>query len=277
METLDEFIGPETRKQSPDHRLAVRCGDVEIGEGSFTVMAGPCAIEGLDQALSAAKVVEEAGAKVFRASLFKPRTSPYSFQGIGAEGIPILEAVRAETGLLLESEVLSLAHLELIHDHVDMLRVGARGMRQGAANKTLVIKCVANAIFALFDFVPVIFRDGKLRTVGTALLFFTGLFLYCRSFSRSRIRHKYLYFDGKMLAGGGFPLKRPAYLRVSSEYRKICRSPQHLKSIRKFALSQQKSPVRYIPLSLFDICTFRTQQSATPLMAMPFIPRSVKM
>jgi 3-deoxy-7-phosphoheptulonate synthase len=146
-ETLDEFVGPETRKQSPDHRAIVRCGDVEIGEGNFTVMAGPCAVEGLDQALSAAKVVEKAGAKVFRASLFKPRTSPYSFQGIGAEGIPILEAVRAETGLLLESEVLSLAHLELLHDHVDMLRVGARGMRNyellkevGKSEKPVILK-----------------------------------------------------------------------------------------------------------------------------------------
>jgi 3-deoxy-7-phosphoheptulonate synthase len=110
-------------------------------------MAGPCAIESADQALAAARVVEEAGAKIFRASLFKPRTSPYSFQGIGAEGIPILEAVREETGLLLETEVLSLAHLELLHDHVDMLRVGARGMRNyellkevGKTQKPLILK-----------------------------------------------------------------------------------------------------------------------------------------
>ncbi len=106
----------------------MRCGDVEIGEGSFTIIAGPCAIESAEQALAAAKAVEEAGAKVFRASLFKPRTSPYSYQGIGAEGIEILKAVREETSLLLETEVLSVNHLELLHDHVDMLRLGTRSM-----------------------------------------------------------------------------------------------------------------------------------------------------
>ena len=144
---MDDFVGPEARKQSADHRTAVRCGDVEIGESSFTVMAGPCAIESVDQALAAARVVEEAGAKIFRASLFKPRTSPYSFQGIGAEGIPILQAIRAETSLLLETEVLSLAHLELLHDHVDMLRIGARCMRNyellkevGKTQKPLILK-----------------------------------------------------------------------------------------------------------------------------------------
>ena len=147
IKTLDDFVGPEARKQSADHRTAVRCGDVEIGESSFTVMAGPCAIESVDQALAAARVVEEAGAKIFRASLFKPRTSPYSFQGIGAEGIPILQAIRAETSLLLETEVLSLAHLELLHDHVDMLRIGARCMRNyellkevGKTQKPLILK-----------------------------------------------------------------------------------------------------------------------------------------
>jgi 3-deoxy-7-phosphoheptulonate synthase len=144
---LKDFAGPETRKQSPDHRVAVRCRDIEIGEDNFVVIAGPCAVEDLDQALAAARVVEEAGAKVFRASLFKPRTSPYSFQGIGAKGIPILDAIREETGLLLESEVLSLAHLELLHDHVDMVRVGARGMRNyellkevGKTEKPIILK-----------------------------------------------------------------------------------------------------------------------------------------
>jgi len=144
---LEDFVGPQVRKQSADHHETVRCGDVEIGDGRFTVIAGPCAIESLDQALLTARVVKEAGAKIFRACLFKPRTSPYSFQGMGADGIPILEAVRAETGLLLEAEVLSLAHLELLHDHVDMLRVGARGMRNyellkevGRTRKPLILK-----------------------------------------------------------------------------------------------------------------------------------------
>lgn len=135
------------RKQHADHCSTVRCGDVEIGEGRFTVIAGPCAIESMEQALLAAKVVEEAGVKVFRASIFKPRTSPYSFQGVGSEGIPILEALREETSLLLESEILSLSQLELLHDHVDMLRLGTRSMRNyellkavGKTRKPLILK-----------------------------------------------------------------------------------------------------------------------------------------
>jgi len=142
--------GPDqfhVRKQSADHRTAVRCGDFEIGGDEFLVIAGPCAIESLEQALQAARVAEEGGAKLFRASLFKPRTSPYSFQGIGAEGIPILEVIRSETSLLLETEVMSLAHLDLLHDHVDMLRIGTRCMRNyellkevGKSRKPLLLK-----------------------------------------------------------------------------------------------------------------------------------------
>jgi len=144
---LDGHDQLHVRKQSQDHRTAVRCGDVEIGGDEFLVIAGPCAIENLEQALQAAHVAEEGGAKLFRASLFKPRTSPYSFQGIGAEGIPILEAIRDETSLLLETEVMSLAHLELLYDHVDMLRIGTRCMRNyellkevGKSRKPILLK-----------------------------------------------------------------------------------------------------------------------------------------
>ncbi len=135
------------RKRTPDHRSSIRCGDVEIGEGRFTIIAGPCAIESVDQALSAAAVVQEAGARIFRASLFKPRTSPYSFQGIGLEGIPILEAIREKTDLLLETEILSLRHMEQLHDYVDMLRLGTRSMRNyellkevGRVEKPVILK-----------------------------------------------------------------------------------------------------------------------------------------
>ncbi|MFH1763091.1 MAG: 3-deoxy-7-phosphoheptulonate synthase [Gemmatimonadota bacterium] len=156
---MDDFEALQVRKQGADHRTSVRCGDVEIGEGGFTIIAGPCAIESLDQALLAAKVVEEAGVKVFRASLFKPRTSPYSFQGIGSEGIAILEAIRDETSLLLETEILSLRHLELLHDHVDMLRLGTRSMRNyellkevGKTRKPIILKRGMSATLKEFLF-----------------------------------------------------------------------------------------------------------------------------
>lgn len=147
LDAVGDLENLRVRKQGVDHHSTVRCGDVEFGEGRFTVIAGPCAIESMDQALRVSKVVEEAGVRVFRASLFKPRTSPYSFQGVGADGIEILKAIREETGLLVETEVLSQQHLELLHDHVDMLRLGTRSMRNyellkevGKTRKPLILK-----------------------------------------------------------------------------------------------------------------------------------------
>jgi 3-deoxy-7-phosphoheptulonate synthase len=135
------------RKQNPQHRSMVSCGDLAIGGGSFTLIAGPCAIESFDQALQAARVVKESGARIFRASLFKPRTSPYSFQGLGLEGLEIFGAIREETNLLLETEVLSLRHLDSLRDHADMLRLGTRSMRNyellkevGLSGKPVVLK-----------------------------------------------------------------------------------------------------------------------------------------
>ena len=155
----EDIEGLRVRRQSGEERSAVRCGDVEIGEGSFTIIAGPCAIESAEQALAVAKAVEEAGAKVFRASLFKPRTSPYSYQGIGAEGIEILKAIREETSLLLETEVLSVNHLELLHDHVDMLRLGTRSMYDyellkevGGTKRPLILKRGMSATLEEFLF-----------------------------------------------------------------------------------------------------------------------------
>jgi len=170
---LKDFVGPQVRKEHPLHQEMVRCGDVEFGEGRFTVIAGPCAVESLDQALAAARAVEEAGAKVFRASLFKPRTSPYSFQGLGAEGIPILQAVRSETRLLLETEILSLPHLELLYDHVDMLRIGARGMRNyellkavGKTDKPVILKRSMSATLAdLLAAAEYVLVNGNRRVV----------------------------------------------------------------------------------------------------------------
>jgi len=126
---MDRLENTRVRKRGEEHRTSIRCGSVVIGEGGFTVIAGPCAIESTEQALATAKAVEKAGAKIYRSSLFKPRTSPYSFQGFGPEGIEILESIKRETNLLLETEILSSAHLELLADHVDMLRIGSGSMR----------------------------------------------------------------------------------------------------------------------------------------------------
>lgn len=137
----------ESRKLSPEHRTQVRTGDVVIGDENFTVIAGPCAVESLDQAMTIARAVETAGAKVFRASLYKHRTSPRSFRGLREEGLDILDAIRAETGLLIDTEVLSSEQIELLSDRADFLRVGCRSMRNyellselGRTRKPVILK-----------------------------------------------------------------------------------------------------------------------------------------
>ena len=125
---MQSLQNTKVKKASAGHTTVVRVGDIAIGQDSFTVIAGPCAVESIEQAVTTAKAVESAGAKVFRGSLFKPRTSPYSFQGVGPEGIEFLKIIRQETSLLLETEILAIEHLELLAGHVDILRIGSRNM-----------------------------------------------------------------------------------------------------------------------------------------------------
>lgn len=130
-----------------DHNTVIDLNDVHIGEGYFTVIAGPCALENVEVAVESAKAVEKAGARVFRCSLFKPRTSPYTYQGFGLEGIEILKILRQETGLLLETEILSTEHIDALASEVDILRVGSRNMDNyellkgvGRTNKPIILK-----------------------------------------------------------------------------------------------------------------------------------------
>ena len=125
---MEELKKTKVWKQDISHNTVVKCNDINFGEGYFTVIAGPCAIENKEMALITAKEVEKYGASVFRSSLFKPRTSPYSFQGFGKDGVEILKAIKSETNLLLESEVLSIDHLNILYDHIDIVRIGSRNM-----------------------------------------------------------------------------------------------------------------------------------------------------
>jgi 3-deoxy-7-phosphoheptulonate synthase len=104
----------------------VEVGDVRIGGGSFTVMAGPCAVESAEQTLEAARKVRKAGAKVLRGGAFKPRTSPYSFQGLGRKGLEILAEARRETGLPVITEVMTVEDVPLVAEFADILQIGAR-------------------------------------------------------------------------------------------------------------------------------------------------------
>jgi 3-deoxy-7-phosphoheptulonate synthase len=101
----------------------------KIGSNEFVVMAGPCAVESEEQIVTIAKLVKEAGATMLRGGAFKPRTSPYSFQGMGAEGIRHLNTAKEETGLPIVTEILSADMIELFVNNVDVIQVGARNMQ----------------------------------------------------------------------------------------------------------------------------------------------------
>lgn len=100
----------------------------QVGGEEIVVFAGPCAVESRDQLLRAARAVQESGASVLRAGAFKPRTSPYSFQGLKEEGLELLDSVRQETGLPVVTEVMETRRVELVSRYADILQVGSRHM-----------------------------------------------------------------------------------------------------------------------------------------------------
>jgi 3-deoxy-7-phosphoheptulonate synthase len=112
------------------------CG-VSIGGPTLVVAAGPCAVESLEQTLIVARHVKAAGARLLRGGAFKPRTSPYSFQGLGEEGLRILAAAREETGLPVVTEALDTEGVDLVEEYADVIQIGARNMQ----NFTLLRRC----------------------------------------------------------------------------------------------------------------------------------------
>jgi 3-deoxy-7-phosphoheptulonate synthase len=104
----------------------VKVGDVRIGGGTFTIMAGPCAVESYEQTVECARRVAKGGAKILRGGAFKPRSSPYAFQGLGREGLEILAQARRETGLPVITEVMTVEDVPLVAEFADILQVGAR-------------------------------------------------------------------------------------------------------------------------------------------------------
>ena len=115
------------RKFHPEDTV-VSVGETKIGGGNFAMIAGPCSVESEEQIVTVAKAVKAAGATLLRGGAFKPRTSPYDFQGLKAEGIELLKIARKETGLPIVTEIMSVEHLPLFED-VDVIQVGARNMQ----------------------------------------------------------------------------------------------------------------------------------------------------
>jgi 3-deoxy-7-phosphoheptulonate synthase len=138
-----KLVSRETHPQP----TVISVGDIQIGGGKLVVLAGPCAVESEEQALTIARLVKKCGAHVFRGGAFKPRTSPYSFQGLGEEGLKILSKVRQETGLLIVTEATDHINIEVVEQYADIIQIGARNMqnysllrRAGHASKPILLK-----------------------------------------------------------------------------------------------------------------------------------------
>ena len=115
------------RKFHPEDTI-IPVGNTQIGGGTLTIMAGPCSVESEEQIVTVAKAVKASGATMLRGGAFKPRTSPYAFQGMGAEGLELMKLARTETGLPIVSEIMDASQLPLFDD-VDVIQVGARNMQ----------------------------------------------------------------------------------------------------------------------------------------------------
>jgi 3-deoxy-7-phosphoheptulonate synthase len=111
--------------------------DIEIGHDQFVVMAGPCSVESERQIMESAELARRGGARVLRGGAFKPRTSPYDFQGLAEEGLKLLAKARRETGLAIVTEVMSDAEVPLVAEYADIMQVGARNMQNFALLKAL--------------------------------------------------------------------------------------------------------------------------------------------
>lgn len=124
-------------KSAECDRSIVRVRDIEIGSGDFVVMAGPCAVESETQLLQTAEAVAEAGARILRGGAYKPRSSPYAFQGLGVEGLRILRKAREATGLAIITEAMSEEDVDLIAEYADIMQVGTRSMENYALLEAL--------------------------------------------------------------------------------------------------------------------------------------------
>jgi len=146
----------------------VKVGDVPVGEGFFPVIAGPCSVESNEQIIEIAKSVKQSGAKILRGGAFKPRTSPYAFQGKQVEGLDMLRLAKKETGLPIVSEIMNQTQVDLFDD-VDMVQIGARNMQNydllkvvGKLKKPVLLKRgLANTIEELLMSAEYIVSSGN--------------------------------------------------------------------------------------------------------------------
>lgn len=136
-----------SRKFHKDNTVIKIDNETVIGDKDLMIIAGPCSVESYEQLIEIAKRVKKAGAKYLRGGVFKPRTSPYEFQGLGYEGLEILKRVREETGLKIVTEIMSVDDIDLFEKEVDVIQVGSRNMqnfdllkRLGKTKKPILLK-----------------------------------------------------------------------------------------------------------------------------------------
>ncbi len=164
---VSEPFKQANRKFHPNDSI-VNAGGVMIGGGHFAMIAGPCSVESLDQIVEVAHAVKAAGANILRGGAFKPRTSPYAFQGLKEEGLRLLLEAKKETGLPIITEIMNIRTLELFED-VDIIQVGARNMQNfdmlqelGKTNKPILLKRgLANTLQELLMSAEYIMSEGN--------------------------------------------------------------------------------------------------------------------
>ncbi|MGH9775521.1 MAG: 3-deoxy-7-phosphoheptulonate synthase [Candidatus Acidiferrales bacterium] len=142
-----KLVSRDAKKENSIIRIATPLGDVRVGGEAIAMIAGPCAIESHEQAFGAARRIKAAGARLFRGGAYKPRTSPYSFQGLGEPGLQILAEVRRELGLGIVTEAIDNESLDLVEEFADVIQLGARNMqnfsllkRAGRSAKPVLLK-----------------------------------------------------------------------------------------------------------------------------------------
>ena len=145
-------------KSDKHQQTVVRVLDLEIGGRDFITMAGPCSVETEQQLLSTAHHVRRSGARILRGGAFKPRSSPYAFQGHGLAGLKMLAAARAETGLAIVTEVMSEDDVPLVAEYADILQIGSRSME----NYTLLEAAARSGR-------PILLKRGMMATIGDLL------------------------------------------------------------------------------------------------------------
>ena len=164
---VSEPFKQANRKFHPNDTV-IEVGDVKIGGGHFAMMAGPCSVESEEQIISIARSVKASGANILRGGAFKPRTSPYAFQGMKGEGIELLLKAKADTGLPIVTEIMNISTLDLFAD-VDIIQVGARNMQNfdllkelGKTSKPILLKRgLANTLQELLMSAEYIMSEGN--------------------------------------------------------------------------------------------------------------------